>query len=535
MVPEPFAGSLLLYAECIGPIEQKNVFNNLPYSGAHERSYYFKDVSMDIWSKSSPYNHDLQCVVKSTVTKRIAGYVYDKVFSSGLTFYGDDVDTATEVFLASLIMVDVVDTAHAYTVCLNTGKFVNGADSFEAISIHAHSTTSITLAYNKTNSVMQKVKITSTVPWSRLSCLYINLKSTPHLIPPISSISPSLFNLESFNLNFCEFDSSDEHYGIMDERVTTGSATKLINGFFVFPAVAIENTPDRSYSLRAINVVTLKKTITKDMWDLAISQPVAEPSVFSIFGSKRFVKIQRTCYPYLTLDGTQPIRVAELNWEENGSNSRVLTTTDIENHVQLEKIPHYWSPTFDLDYSYKNYISNVDTHGSKDFRAQNTYFLKVTPKLEQVNYIVDGELITTLAKHRTSGRAIDYEIVMVQEFIRPLKYDISKKIQLPGFDELGQLNYQIYDHKLTGPGIDISLGVAVENDLDNEPHREERGTIEHTRPSTKHSHDDSVQPIAKRQRVTRYNPSDYLSAHGVSKRPDITSISNQPMNKYTFY
>lgn len=41
MVPEPFAGSLLLYAECIGPIEQKNVFNNLPYSGAHERSYYY--------------------------------------------------------------------------------------------------------------------------------------------------------------------------------------------------------------------------------------------------------------------------------------------------------------------------------------------------------------------------------------------------------------------------------------------------------------------------------------------------------------
>ncbi len=302
--------------------------------------------------------------------------------------------------------------------------------------------------------------ITTTVPWASLGLMYINMTLSYQLLPPILKFAPTPFAFRTFNLNFQEYDPQHPIYGPVDESLTHGDGVSLVSGFY-----KMTGRDGKEYAFVSVtNAILNTVVMSQDTWDLCISAPVPEPHNGSPLVRSRHVNITRNLNTGLTLDGTQPVVVSQINFDEN-TQLRTMNRREIEYSRPLHLIPNRYDPNVEIENSYiAGPLTNYkDSRGYRDYRISN---VAVANKLlfvyEDIPLIIDGRNTNNTYLKERGNTTESFGVHCLQLVRRTMKYQ-QGYLTVIGPSETSFLNQQVTNNVL----IPLGMGrTAADEDHD---------------------------------------------------------------------
>ena len=470
---EKFNTDVNMYVSSVRPNEDDYVFDRLPYSlSTDSKPYYISDLYVESTNKSQPLSMEQSSIIKPKITKSVSVFISPEVFTKDKECFGFSCEDATNNYLGGLFQLAANNDSEqtkAETLCLNTGFFLlNDSKVYKStINVSKHTSTSISLTYTRSNAMgngEQTVTITTTVPWTLLPKLYLNLNLSYNLLPPTTKFAPTLFAFRTFNLNFTEYDPQHPIYGPLDETNTERGAIGMVSGFY---KVTGQDAKDYAF-VNITNAILNTVVMSKDTWDLCISAPVPEPHNSCNLIRPRHVSIRRHLNLGLTLDGTQPIVVREISFDE-ATGQKTILARDLQFSRPLHQIPNRFDPNVEFENSYVSgpEANYKDSRGYRDYRLSNSVVAnKLIFKYEDIPLIIDGK-DTNNSYYKENAQTDSNMIHTLQIVRRHMKYQ-QGYLALVGTSEIAYLNQQVTNNVLiplgmgrTAPDEDMEMPVAA--------------------------------------------------------------------------
>lgn len=454
--PDEFQGNVDIWLESSSPIEFENFFSKLPYLWSEQnKNYFYTDMYNELSEKKFSSTQDFKMTIKLGPTVEHNVWVSDYTYNSNNTFFGIDIKSAAQNFIASHITPKPKNSTFS-TFDISTGLFANGEKVLGAWSIDGHDPNgySFLLKHQKNQTTTYTITIKCTSKLNSFGSMYFDL-GTFNLVS--SNLMPQLVYFKSFTLDIRPYDHTDLSFkNSYDQHSTYMDSDLLVNGYFTFNP---DNNKVNQHALWGITDVEKQDGCSDELYDICLSSPVPNGTyIVHSFALKRFVRINKPFYGYYDLDGKHKIEVYEITWEKASGTTEIfdsvnlLLCDDLINCKYNEKI----FPTTRISIHLKDKEFN-STYGYNDTSEDS--FTHFTLRLQPIDLFFDGSLITDIHKEKQLLN-YQFQVHSYQTMLRLLKYSDEGYILSVGLSDKAELSA----HLLNEVYIPNNLHEVVEND-----------------------------------------------------------------------
>ena len=374
-------------------------------------------------------------------------YVNDNLFESNQLF-GSTVSEATSNWIASLFNPFETTRASSQIINLYTGCFINNSDRVDAdkfnpkingqLSIVEYKNNSITISWNKTATITNKLEITCDSRWKDIGNFYLDFSTYTNLLPS-NLVCPQLFHLSSFNLKIVPWEQSALLDNYSDPKVPYLTSNILANGYYTLGYD--ESLKRNKFAFKGVN--NIEKVVSKETWAYLISQKVPSTNNAMELVAHKFPYVVKNNYQYFDLDSINRIIIEELKWQKGACSYEQEDASKIKFLRDIYSKENYFRAPLEIDYSYKDFKKKLDSKGFIDYYEKNVTGMKV--KLKPIQLIWDGQVITEVLKDRANQNC-ELNFTILQTSIQHMCY-LGKELKLSTIKEedMAIINKALYE------------------------------------------------------------------------------------------